>query len=76
MSGNQPTSYEINREHILKYMKKRPDAVDQAQRKYFNKPEIKEKLKDYNKEYYAWMKYINNDTFKYQAQLLRDINIP
>jgi len=56
-------------------MKKRPVAVDEAQKKYFNKPEIKEKLKDYNKEYYAWMKYINNDTFKYQAQLLRDINL-
>ena len=68
-------SYEINRSSILKYMKKRPDAVVRTQKKYFEKPEIKDKLKGYNHEYGIWRKFLNNDIYLYEKKLFLSILI-
>jgi hypothetical protein len=62
------TRYEINKDGIKRYMSKRPDALIKTQTKYFQKPEIKEKLKEYNKEYSIWNKYLNNDIYLYEKK--------
>lgn len=64
----QRTRYEINKDGIKRYMSKRPDALIKTQTKYFQKPEIKEKLKEYNKEYAIWNKYLNNDIYLYEKK--------
>jgi len=69
------TSYEINKNGIRKYMQKRPDAVIRTQSKYFQKPEIKEKLKEYNHEYGMWRKFLNNDIYLYEKKLFLSILI-
>jgi hypothetical protein len=62
------TRYELNKDGIKKYMQKRPEALIKTQTKYFQKPEIKEKLKEYNKEYAIWQKYLNNDIYLYEKK--------
>lgn len=70
------TYYEINKHAILKYMKKRPEALIETQKKYFQKPDIKEKLKEYNREYAIWQKYLNNDIYLYEKKKFLNILIP
>ena len=65
--------YEINKDGIKRYFSKRPEALIKSQTKYFQKPEIKEKLKEYNKEYAIWQKYINNDIYLYEKKKFLNI---
>ena len=74
-SRASPTSYDINRSSILKYMKKRPEAVVRSQKKYFEKPEIKDRLKEYNHEYGLWKKFLNNQIWLYEKKLFLNILI-
>ena len=67
------TRYEINKDGIKRYFSKRPEALIKSQTKYFQKPEIKEKLKEYNKEYAIWQKYINNDIYLYEKKKFLNI---
>ena len=64
----EKTRYEINKDGIKRYMSKRPEALIETQKRYFQKPEIKEKLKEYNKEYASWQKYLNNDIYLYEKK--------
>jgi hypothetical protein len=69
------TSYDVNKEYISKYMKKRPSAMLKTQHKYQSRPEIKEKASIYHKEYMAWLKYLNNDVTLYERKLFYKILI-